>query len=418
MAKDIVAIILAAGKGKRMKSSLPKVLHPLCERPMLDYVLDLVDGLRIKRKILVLGENHGMIKKHLKRKIEVAIQRKPQGTADAVKATEEKLKNFKGDLLILYADHPLFKKETIKMLIEHHQKNKLDLTLLTAYLKKPQGYGRIIRDRTGCVCKVLEEDKLNEYQKQIKEINLGACCFNKESLFSVLKDIKRNNVQKEYYLTDAVELLYKKNALIDAIKIEDIKEAMGINSYADLAKANRIMQERIIQRLFQKGVRIVDPSSTFIAYGTRIGEGTVIYPFTIIEKDVKIGRNCSLGPFIHLRRGTTIKDNVVLGNFLEVVRSRIGENTFAKHFSYLGDAWIGKGVNIGAGTVTANFDGKKKNPTIIKDKAFIGSDTILIAPLKVGKSAVTGAGSVIPHHHNVSDGEVVVGVPAKPLKNK
>ena len=414
----IIAIILAAGKGKRMKSSFPKVLHPLCERPMLEYVLDLVDGLRIKRKILVLGENHGMIKKHLKRKIEIAIQRRPQGTADALKATEGKLKGFEGDLLILYADHPLFRKETIKKLLQHHLKNRLDLTLLSAYLKKPQGYGRIIRDQTGCICKVLEEDKLNEYQKQIKEVNLGACCFNKESLFSVLKYIKPNNLQKEYYLTDAVELLYKRKALIDAIKIDDIKEAMGINSYADLAKANRIMQERIIERLLQEAVKIVDPQTTFIAYNSQIGEGTVIYPFTIIEKDVKIGKNCSIGPFIHLRSGTVIEDNVILGNFLEVVRSKIEKHTVAKHFCYLGDAQVGKEVNIGAGTVTANFDGKNKNPTIIKDKAFIGSDTILIAPVKVGKSAVTGAGSVIPRHHNVREGEIVVGVPAKPVKRK
>jgi bifunctional UDP-N-acetylglucosamine pyrophosphorylase/glucosamine-1-phosphate N-acetyltransferase len=414
----IVAIILAAGEGKRMKSPFPKVLHPLCERPMLEYVLDLVDELRIKRKILVLGKNYEVIKKHLKRKIEIAIQRKPQGTADALKATEEKLRGFKGDLLILYGDHPLFRKETIKKLIVHHQKDRLDLTLLSAYLKKPQGYGRIIRDKTGCVCKILEEDKLNDYQKQIKEVNLGACCFRKESLFSVLKEIKPNNAQKEYYLTDAVELLYKRNGLIDAIKIEDVKEAMGINSYADLAKANRIMQERIIERLLKGAVKIMDPQTTFIAYNSRIGEGTVIYPFTIIEKDVKIGKNCSIGPFIHLRSGTVIEDNVVLGNFLEVVRSKIGKHTFAKHFCYLGDAQIGEEVNIGAGTVTANFDGKKKNPTIIKDKAFIGSDTILIAPVKVGKSAVTGAGSVIPRNHNVREGEIVVGVPAKPVKRK
>jgi len=412
----IVAIILAAGKGKRMKSMLPKVLHPLCERPMLDYVLDLVDELKIRRKILVLGQNYEIIKKHIKRKIEIVIQKIPKGTADAVKATEEKLKGFKGDVLILYGDHPLFRKETIKKLIDHHQKNNLDLTLLCAHFRKPSGYGRIIRDKRGCICKVLEEDKLNEYQKQIKEINLGVFCFNKESLFSVLKDIKPNNAQKEYYLTDTVELLYKRNALIDAIKIEEVDEAMGINSYADLTRANRIMQERIIQSLFSKGVKIVDPKTTFIAYDCKIGEGTVIYPFTIIEKNVKIGKNCSLGPFIHLRPNVIIEDNVVLGNFLEVVRSRIGEKTLAKHFCYLGDARVGEGVNIGAGTVTANFDGKKKNITTIKDKAFIGSDTILIAPVKVGKSAITAAGSVVVHNHNVADGQLVMGVPARPVR--
>ncbi|MCM8792122.1 MAG: NTP transferase domain-containing protein [Candidatus Omnitrophica bacterium] len=418
MHKDIAAVILAAGKGKRMKSDVPKILHPLCERPMLEYVMDLVEALAIKRKILVLGENHLLIEKQIKKRKgwEIVIQKRQLGTADAVKTTDNLLKGFKGELLILYADHPLFRKETIRKLIEHQQRENLDLTLLTAVVKRPKGYGRIIRDKWGNISEVLEEDKLNEYQKRIKEINLGVYCCKKESLFSVLNQIKRNNRQKEFYLTDAVGLLYKKNALIDAVKIINTDEALGVNSYADLARANRIIQERIIERLLSEGVKIIDPFTTFIAYTTQIGKGSVIYPFTIIEKDVKIGKNCSIGPFAHIRPGTVIEDKVVLGNFIEVVRSRIKSNSRAKHFSYLGDAIIGRDVNIGAGTVTANFDGKKKNRTVIKDKAFIGSDTILIAPLRIGKNAVTAAGSVIPHHHNVADNQIVLGVPARPIK--
>ncbi|MCM8799794.1 MAG: NTP transferase domain-containing protein, partial [Candidatus Omnitrophica bacterium] len=398
MNKELIAIILAAGKGERMHSEIPKVLQPICGRAMLEYVLELVNDLKIKRKLLVLGYKADLVKKALKQKIEVVIQKELLGTADAVKTAGNLLKGFKGTLLILYGDHPLFKKETIKNLIEHHLQNKPDVTLLSAKVRDPSGYGRILRDGQGNICKIIEESELDEFQKSIKEINLGASCFEKEKLFSVLDYIKKDKSKNEYYLTKAIELLYKNKAVIETVKLTDIEQALGINTYLDLAKANRIMQMRIHQDLVAKGVRLVDPQNIFINYNVSIGEGTIIYPFTVIENDVKIGRNCSLGPFLHLREGTRLKDNVVLGNFVEVVRSKIGKKSLAKHFSYLGDALIGKEVNIGAGTVTANYDGKKKNRTVIKDKAFIGSDTVLIAPVKIGRFATTGAGSVVTKH--------------------
>lgn len=418
MSKNITVIILAAGKGERMRSDLPKVLHPICGRPMFLYTLDLVKSLKIKNVIVVLGHKHREVVRLLSKNVKVVLQKRLLGTADAVKCTKGYLRGFKGSLLILYADHALFKRETISKLVRHHIKNNLDATLLTAVVNDPVGYGRILRDRGGVVSGVVEENKANDFQKDIKEINLGASCFDKEKLFDALRYIKADNPKKEYYLTESIGVLYKRDVSIEAIRISDIDEAMGINHYPDLVKANRLMRKRIHENLMKQGVRVFDPDSTFIDWDVKIGQNTTIYPFTVIERDVKIGKNCSIGPFTHLRPGTVIKDNVILGNFVELVRSDVGKRCRVKHFSYLGDSRIGSYVNIGAGSVTANFDGKKKSVTVIKDRAFIGSDTILIAPVKVGKSAVTGAGSVITKDNNVPDRGVVVGVPAKILKKR
>lgn len=401
-----------------MKSDIPKILHPICGRPCLSYVLDLVEGLKIKRVIAVLGHKSEEVKKLLRPEIKVVMQKKLLGTADAVKQALAALKNFKGTILILYADNPLLKKETIKRLLKHHIENEQDATLLTAKMDKPEGFGRVLRDRYNSICRIVEEKDADDFQKDIKEINSGIICFNKTKLADALKYVKPNNRKKEYYLTDVIGVLYKKGYLVDAVKISDIEEALGINSRQDLAGANEIMQRRINIELMRRGVTIIDPSSTFIGYGARIGKDTMIYPFTVIESDVKIGRRCLIGPFAHLRQGCVIEDGVVMGNFLEVVRSTLGRNTLAKHFSYLGDSRIGKRVNIGAGTVTANFDGEKKNITRIKDKAFIGSDTVLVAPVKIGKGAITGAGAVVTKNKHVPDGVIVAGVPARRLKTK
>lgn len=414
MKKNIVVIILSAGKSTRMKSDLPKVLHHICGRPMFGYLLDTVSSLKLKRTVIVLGYKHGEIKKILNPKIKIVLQKKLDGTASAVRVALGALKDFKGTVLVLYADNPLLKKETITKLLRHHVENKSDATLLTAQVDKPRGYGRILRDKYSSICGIVEEKDADDFQKDIKEVNTGIMCFNKNKLFDALKHIRPNNRKKEYYLTDIIGILYKKGGLVDGIRIPDVNEALGINSRLDLARANAIMQKRINEDLMQKGVTIVDSDSTFISYGTKIGKDTTIYPFTVIERNVKIGRRCSIGPFAHLRENTTIEDEVVVGNFLEVVRSRISSKTLVKHFCYLGDSQIGKGVNIGAGTVTANFDGRKKNATVIKDKAFIGSDTVLVAPLRIGKQAITGAGAVVLK--DVLDKNMVVGVPARILR--
>ena len=413
---NVAVVILAAGEGTRMKSKIPKVMHPICARPMLGYVLDLVEDLRIPRVIAVLGHRHQEVRKILPPDIKVVIQKRLLGTADAVSVAQGALKGFKGTLLVLYGDNPLLAKETIQRLLKYHTENNLDATLLTAKLAKPRGYGRIIRDKYASISGIVEEKDADDYQKDIREINTGIICFNKDKLYSVLKYVRPNNRKKEYYLTDIAGIFYKKGYSIDGVRLSNMDEALGINSREDLAKANKIMQKRINGDLMEQGVTIVDPDSAFISFGTRIGSDTTIYPFTVIERDVKIGRRCSVGPFAHLREGTYLEDDVRVGNFIEIVRSRISSKTRARHFGYLGDSRIGRHVNIGAGTVTANFDGHKKNITVIKERAFIGSDTVLIAPVKIGKGAKTGAGSVVVRSTNVPDATTVAGVPARPLK--
>jgi bifunctional UDP-N-acetylglucosamine pyrophosphorylase/glucosamine-1-phosphate N-acetyltransferase len=307
MNKKIACIILAAGRSTRMKSGIPKALHPVCSRPMLGYVLDLVKEIKTNKVIFVLGFKHEQVKRFLKPGAKVVIQKRLMGTADAVRRTSFLLSDFKGTVLVLYADNPLLKKATVNKLIEHHIKNNLDATLLTAKIDTPVGYGRVLRDKYSSICGIVEEKDADDFQKDIKEINTGVICFNKDRLFEGLKYIRLNQRKKEYYLTDIIEIFYKKGFFVDSISISDINEALGINSLADLAKANSIMQQRINEGLMKEGIAIVDPASTFISYGTKIGKGSAIYPFTVIERDVKIGKRCVIGPFAHLREGARLK---------------------------------------------------------------------------------------------------------------
>ncbi|MCM8779578.1 MAG: NTP transferase domain-containing protein [Candidatus Omnitrophica bacterium] len=420
MNKNISCIILAAGEGRRMNSSLPKVLHPICGRPMLVYVLDLVKKLGIKNTVIVVGHKQDYVKRYLPKNIikniKITLQDKLLGTADAVRKAMPALKGFKGAVLVLYADNPLLTIDTAKKLIQHHIENNFSATLLTAKLENPSGYGRILRDTRNCIAKIVEENEANDFEKEIKEINTGIVCFDKGKLTQVLKEIKPQNKKKEYYLTDAVELLYKKGEVVGALKVKEIDEALGVNSQSELAKADKIMRARIIKRHFDNGVRIKDPQSTFIDWDVKIGKDTEIYPFTVIESGVKIGSRCQIGPFCHLRQGTRLGNGVVAGNFLEIVRSQVSDETLIKHFAYIGDTFIGKKVNIGAGTVTANFDGKNKNKTVIKEGAFIGSHTVFVSPVKVGRHSSTGAGSVVTKNSVIGDNTTVIGVPAKILK--
>ncbi len=428
--KNLAVIILAAGKGERMKSKLPKVLHSLAGRPMLGYVLDLAESLKPKYKICVLGHKFEMVKEYIKEQkqgFRIVIQKRLLGSADAVKQARSSLKNFRGTVLVLYGDNPLVRPQTVSKLIQHHRRLNAQATLLVTILNNPKGLGRIIRDTSNNICRIAEEVQANDYEKDIKEVNTGIACFEKDTLFRALNRVKLNPAparrdgvssrKREYYLTDVIQILYKQRALIKSLKLEESQEAGGINSQAELSKAERIMQKRLLEALMEKGVRIVDPGSTKVCWDTRIQKGTIVFPFTVIESNVKIGKACRIGPFCHLREGVVVHDNSVVGNFTELSRTKLGGGTLAKHFCYLGDARIGKKVNIGAGTVTANFDGKKKSATIIEDSAFIGSNSTLIAPVKVGKRATTGAGSVVTRNRNVPSGVTVVGVPAKPLRS-
>ena len=413
---NIAVIILAAGKGTRMKSDLPKALHPLCGRPMIQYVTDLAEELKTERCVAVLGHKSEEVKKYLKPGIRTVIQKRLLGTADAVKQAVPQLKNFTGTVVILYADNPLLKKQTLQSLIRRHRENNAAATLLTAHLQKPAGYGRISRDKYSSISGIVEEKDADDFQKSIKEINTGVVCFDMRSLLRSLREVRPNNLKKEYYLTDCIGILYKKGAVIENVVIPDFQEALGINSRSELSIANRIMQRRINEKMMDEGTTIINPEATYISHGTRIGRDTVIYPFTVIEKNVRIGKRCIIGPFAHLREGTMLDDDVVAGNFIEIVRSKISSHTLAKHFSYIGDSRIGASVNIGAGSVTANYDGKNKNVTVIRDKAFIGSDTVLVAPVTVGKGARTGAGSVVTRNKHVPAGKTVAGVPARLLE--
>ncbi|MDD2702871.1 MAG: NTP transferase domain-containing protein [Candidatus Omnitrophica bacterium] len=415
---NIAAVILAAGKGTRMKSELPKALHPLCGRPMVRYVTDLANDLKIRRCIAVLGHKSEEVKKVLPPAIRTVLQGKLLGTADAVKQAVPLLKGFEGTVLILYADNPLLTRSTLESLVRRHRENNAAATLLTAHIDKPAGYGRILRDRYAGISGIVEEKDADDFQKDIKEINTGVVCFDMRRLREALREVRPNNLKKEYYLTDCIGILYSRGQIIESVRIQDMQEAMGINSRAELAAANKIMQKRINDAFMEKGVTIVSPETTFLSYGTRIGQDTVIYPFTVVEKSVIIGKHCIIGPFAHLREGTILNDDVVAGNFIEIVRSKISSHTLAKHFSYIGDSRIGASVNIGAGSVTANFDGKKKNVTVVKDKAFIGSDTVLVSPVVIGRGSRTAAGSVVTGGTHVPEGATVAGVPAKILKKR
>ncbi|MDD5347708.1 MAG: NTP transferase domain-containing protein [Candidatus Omnitrophica bacterium] len=418
MAKQIAAIILAAGKGERMKSEMPKVMHQVSSRPMLGYVLDLVKQAKIRQHVVVVGFKYQDVRAFLPKATKSVVQKKLLGTADAVKQALQYFRSFKGTMVVLYGDNPLLKPETIEKLVAHHVDAGAAATLLTAEIDKPAGYGRILRDRYNSLCGIVEEKDADDFQKRIKEINTGIMCFDRQKLAAGIKQVRPNNAKKEYYLTDVIDILYRAGEIVETVKAEDVREALGINSRVELAAANKIMQQRIQEQLMKDGVTIVDPDSTFISWGTKIGPDTVIYPFTVIEKNVTIGSRCSVGPFCRLRPGTCLADNVAVGNFIEISRSRLSSGARAKHFGFIGDATLGHSVNIGAGTVTANYDGKNKNPTVIRDNAFIGSDTVLVAPIIVGRGARTGAGSVVTRGRNVPDKATVVGVPAKVVQPK
>lgn len=419
---NIASIILAAGEGTRMKSSIPKVLHLVCGKPMIHYLIENVSSIGIKKVIIVVGHKKELVIKKLDKikGLRCVEQDELLGTGDAVSKAKNTLLRDKTieHVLILYGDTPLLTTDTIEKLIDKHIETKAGCTLLTAQLKNPTGYGRLQRAANGRIQKIVEELDATIYEKVIEEINVGVYCFNKKQLFDALDKIKPDNKKEEYYLTDVIGMFVKENIPVESVSTGDVDEFLGVNTMADLTKADQIMRYRIMDKFMTSGISIVDPKNTYIEEAVDIGSDTIIYPYTFIENGVKIGTKCSIGPFARLRHGTIIGNNVGIGNFVEIVRSVVGENTKIKHKSYIGDTVIGKDVNIGAGTIVANYDGKEKHQTIIEDKAFIGTGTILIAPVKIGKSAVTGAGSVVTKNKNVQDGQVVAGVPAKILKKK
>lgn len=411
--KELRAIILAAGKGTRMKSDLPKVLHPVCGRPMLSYVLKAVQSAGSLTSYVVVGHEAEKVQKILGEGVEPVLQKELLGTADAVRRVEGFLKDFRGDVLVLCGDTPLLKAETLKALVKKHRQTGASCTVLTAVVGNPSGYGRILRTTDGQAIAIREDKDLLESERSILEINVGVYCFKNESLLKTLPLVKMNPKKKEFYLTDVVEIMAARNLKIETMETDSPQEGWGINTQAELASAAAVLRQRILQKFMLDGISIVDPATTFIDADVKIGRGTLIKPFTVIEENVVIGKDCVIGPFAHFRPGTKIGNNVEIGNFTEVSRSTIGDQSFMKHFSFLGDTVAGRAVNIGAGVVTANFDGKEKHLTRLGDGAFIGSDSILVAPVKIGKQAVTGAGCVVAKEKTLPDHHVMVGVPGK-----
>jgi len=415
--KDMACIILAAGRGTRMNSKVPKPLLEVHSRPMLQYLIDSVKDAGISKTVLVLGYGASEIKKKFSN-FDIVHQSRLLGSGDAVRSTKKYFDNYNGDILIICSDTPLIKSVTLKKLIATHREKNCGATILTTVLNDPEGYGRILRDSEGNIARIVEDKDATKYEEIINEINVGAYCFEKQALFSNINKIKMNKKKNEYYLTDIIEHLNKSNTKVGFFTTEDTAECMGINSRISLVNANRIVKKRILKDLMEDGVSIVDVDSTFIDFEVKIGIDTIVYPHTIIEKDVEIGKDCKIGPYAHIRSGTRISKGVEVGNFVELVRTKVGSGCKIKHKTYLGDAVLGKDINIGAGTITANYDGKNKNKTVIKDNAFIGVGSILIAPVTIGKNAVVGAGSVVTKKHDVGDGETVVGIPARSLKKK
>lgn len=415
--RSFTAIVLAAGKGVRMKSSLPKVLHEVKGYPLIHHVLKNLRSVKhINQIIIVAGYKADEVKQYVTGNfpdIDFVIQTEILGTGHAVGCARDKIAY--PNVLVLCADVPLITSKTISRFISSFFKTKKHCFLLSAKMEEENQLGEILRDDQGKVCAICEKIELTREQAS-KEVNSGMYIFDKDVLFENLPLIEKNKKKKEYFLTDIINVLYRKNYKVESYFLENNEEILGINNVFDLNIVEKVMQKRIVGELISKEVRILDADTTFIDGEVKVGPNTIIYPFTFIEKDVIIGSNCLLGPFIHIRKGSRVKNNTCLGNFVEINRSVLGKNVTMKHFGYVGDTVIEDGVNIGAGTVVANYDGKRKNKTLIKKGAFIGSDTILIAPLTVGKQAVTGAGSVVTK--DVMANTVVAGVPARLLKKR
>lgn len=443
--KNLAAILLAAGKGTRMKSNTPKVLHDVAGRPMLFYPLDVLEEIKADRVVVVVGFCADRVRKEAGggKNIRFVDQAEQLGTGHAVMTATKALKGFAGDVLILSGDVPLISASTVKALIKMHRKGgrtRPAITMVTTVLSDPYGYGRIVRDAKGAVISIVEEKDCAPLQREIEEVNAGIYLVSSAFLNANIKKLGKLNAQGEYYLTDLIKIAAGLGERVTALTHLYPGEVMGVNNRAELARAGRIMRERVAERLMDSGVTLIDPAATYIDHGVRVGADTIIYPgarlsgrtiigagcviedgAVIVDCEVgdgsairshsvmessRIGAGVSIGPFARLRPGNVIGDRARIGNFVEVKNSIMGAKAKAGHLSYIGDTTIGEDVNIGAGTVTCNYDGFKKHRTIIEDGAFIGSDSQLVAPVTVGKGAYVGSGTTVTK--DVPPGALVV----------
>lgn len=396
---SIKSVILAAGKGTRMKSQTPKVLHEIYGKTLLGYVLDSVKNLT-EENFVIVGHHAEEVEKFVKDNYENAktVLQSPQlGTGHAVSMVCPSLEDYEGLVLILCGDTPLIQEETLRKFVEHHKSLNSDITVMSTIFDDPTNYGRIIRESDGSLKCIVEEKDATVEEKAVKEVNAGIYCLDWGKIKGAFSQLTSNNAQGEYYLTDIIEWGKKHSLNVNAYILEDNREIYGINSRINLAQATKYFNERVLTKLMTEGVTIVDPDSTWISPDTEIGQDTIIYPATYIEGRNKIGKNCKIGPCAHLRGGVEVADNVKVGNFVEVKKSTISSNTNVGHLSYIGDSELGEHVNIGAGTITANYNPitKAKSKTVIKDNVKIGSNTVLVAPVTVEEGANVGALSVI-----------------------
>jgi bifunctional UDP-N-acetylglucosamine pyrophosphorylase/glucosamine-1-phosphate N-acetyltransferase len=437
-----------------MKSNRAKVLHELGGRPLIAHVVRTAQLLGPKTILVVVGHQAEEVEKAVLAEVgelgSFAVQAQQRGTGDAVESARQQLENSDSLVLLLSGDVPLIRAETLQKLIEHHRATSAVCTILGVRLENPTGYGRIIRDEQGGFAKIVEQKDASEDERKVREINSGIYCFESKDLFAALKRVEPKNQQGEYYLTDVAEILKSGGGKVEVFSHTDPREVSGINTRADLAEFENLLRRNAIRRLMiESGVTFIDPSHVYISPEAEIGRDTVIHPDVTIEGQTVVGENCvirsgaritnsrlgdnvtvkdhsiivdsevnsncSVGPFAHLRMNAVLEEKATVGNFVEVKKSRLKRGTKAMHLTYLGDATIGERTNIGAGTVTCNYDGKHKHETVIEDDVKIGSDTMLVAPVRVGARSVTGAGSVVTK--DVPPDSLVAGVPAKVKKS-
>ncbi|MBC7232744.1 MAG: bifunctional UDP-N-acetylglucosamine diphosphorylase/glucosamine-1-phosphate N-acetyltransferase GlmU [Chloroflexi bacterium] len=439
----LAVVILAAGQGTRMKSKLPKVLHPIAGQPMVKYVLNAVMGLGEEKPVLVVGYGADLVRQTLGDAVTYVFQEQQLGTGHAVLQTREQLEGRAEAVLVLYGDMPLLSGTTLHTLVRAHETRSTPITMLTCVHEESMGFGRILRDAKGRVIGIVEESQATPEQLAIQELNPGVYCFEAAWLWAHLPRLPRSP-KGEYYLTDLVGMAVAEGHAVEAIQVEDPLETLGVNDRLHLAKVEEVVRQRIRENWMRAGVTLVNPSSIYIDATVQMGQDTVIYPNTYLQGTTRIGSNClvgpntiirdstigndcrleasviegaivenqvSIGPFAHLRPGAHLAEGVHMGNFGEVKASYLGPGVKMGHFSYIGDATIGADVNIGAGTVTCNFDGIKKHRTVIEDGAFIGSDTMLVAPVRIGARARIGAGSVVTR--DIPPDSTAYGVPAR-----
>ena len=433
------AVILAAGKGTRMQSKLYKVLHKVCDRTMVELVLDSLSDLEMQEVITVVGHGAERVKEVLGDRTKFVLQEEQLGTAHAVKVAKDELKDKEGTTIVMYGDTPLIRSETINNMLDHHEKMNAKATVLTAIADDPFAYGRIIRDVNGKLVKIVEEKDATEQERKIKEINSGIYCFDNKLLFEMLEKVKNDNNQGEYYLPDVLGLIREQKEIIETYLCDDFDETFGVNDRVALAYAENVMRNRINTKHMLAGVTLVDPTNTYIAPNAVIGRDTTIYPNVTIKSNTIIGEDCkikpnsylenvqigngvkvisstisdskigdytSVGPYSHIRNNCELGKNVRVGNFVELKNTIYGDGSKTAHLSYLGDTEVGSNTNIGCGTITVNYDGKNKYKTKIGSDAFIGCNSNLIAPLEIGDGAVVAAGTTVTE--NAPDDALVI----------